>query len=226
MAKLPMNTLVVYCHPHDGSHNYRIREAVIRGLTSAGVAHEVLDLYRDGFAPALMAAEYTSAFITRDKTMTPDVQALQQKVEKAKNLIFIYPVWWYTMPAMLKGFLDRVFTAGFAYRFRRTGRLLNFLGALVSFFPGFRYLVQPYAALGLLRGKRAYIFRTYGGPPAGRRIFGNKPAALEQVVLRFCGITRIRIYELYNLNTSFHTPAAEASFLRQAERVAAKIRNR
>ena len=220
-----MNTLIIYCHPHGESHNRRILGAVERGLAASGTAYEIVDLHASGFEPRLQAVEYERLFIRREAGAEPDVAALQARVREARNLVFIYPVWWYTAPAALKGFLDRVFTAGFAYRFRRLTWLLKAGGTVVSFLPGLRYLVQPLAAQGLLRGRRAYLFRTYGGLPMGRRMFGDTPAFLENAVLRFCGITRIRIHEVYGVNLTTFTPAREARHLRAIERIAAGIRN-
>ena len=220
-----MNTLIIYCHPHGESHNRRILGAVERGLAASGTAYEIVDLQASGFEPRLQAVEYERLFIRREAGAEPDVAALQARVREARNLVFIYPVWWYTVPAALKGFLDRVFTAGFAYRFRRLTWLLKAGGTVVSFLPGLRYLVQPLAAQGLLRGRRAYLFRTYGGLPMGRRMFGDTPAFLENAVLRFCGITRIRIHEVYGVNLTTFTPAREARHLRAIERIAAGIRN-
>ena len=220
-----MNTLIIYCHPHTGSHNRRILEAVERGLAAAGTDYTLVDLYADSFEPRLTRGEYARMFIERATDTDADLAALQERVRGARNLVFIYPVWWYTAPAALKGFLDRVFTAGFAYRFRRLTWFLKTGGAIVSFIPGLRYLVQPMAAQGLLKGRRAYIFRTYGGLPMGRRMFGDTPAFLENAVLRFCGITHIRIREVYGVNLSSFTPAREARHLRAIERIASGIRN-
>ncbi len=220
-----MNTLIVYCHPHGDSHNRRTLDAVISGLKARDTAYEVIDLYATAFEPALKAAEYARMFVERAPGLDPDVRDLQAKVAAARNLVFIYPVWWYGMPALLKGFVDRVFTAGFAYRFRPYTRLIGAAGTVVSFIPGLRYLIQPFAVHGLLKGKRAYLFRSYGGARLGRRMFGNAPAALENVVLRFCGITRITIRELYGVHLPTFTPACEARYLRDAERLAAGISN-
>lgn len=220
-----MNTLIIYCHPHGESHNRRILDVVVRGLKAAGTAHEVVDLYDPPFDPLLKAVEYERLFLARSPVVMEDVKAMQAKVTAARNLVFIYPVWWYTMPAALKGFLDRVFASGFAYRFRTYTRWLGAAGTVVSFIPGVRYLLQPYAVRAQLKGKRAYIFRTYGGARLGRRMFGNTPTALENVVLRFCGITRITVHELYGINLPTFTPAREQRYLRKAERIAAGIRN-
>lgn len=220
-----MNTLVIYCHPDDHSHNHRVLEAVVRGLTAAGTAHEVLDLYRPGFDPCLHAVEYQRMFVSRSPGVDDDVCHLQAQVAAAANLVFVYPVWWYAMPACLKGYIDRVFTPGFAYRFLPYTWWRAIGAKALSRVPGVRYLLQPYAARGLLKGKRAYIFRTYGGPPSGRRLFGNTTTALEQVVLRMCGITDIAIRELYGAHLPGDVVGREQRFLACVERLAQTIRN-
>lgn len=217
-----MSTLVIACHPQADSLNRRLLAAVRRGLEAAGVDHHVIDLYADGFEPCLRAAEYERMFVTRAPGTEADVAAAQARVAAADHLVFIYPVWWYGMPAALKGFVDRVFTAGFAYRFRKLTWFLVAGGTLVSFLPGIRYLVQPFAAKGLLKGKRATIIRTYGGAAMGRRMFGNGPASsLENAVLRFCGITRIRRLEIFGVNLSSFNPVREGRALERAARLVA-----
>ena len=80
-----VSTLVIYCHPDDRSHNHRVLEAVIRGLTAAGAAHEVLDLYQSGFDPRLHAVEYQRMFVTRAPGVDDDVRHLQAQVAAAAN---------------------------------------------------------------------------------------------------------------------------------------------
>ena len=88
-----MNTLIIYCHPHTGSHNRRILEAVERGLAASGTGYTVVDLYADGFEPRLTHDEYARMFISRAPGADADVAALQARVLEARNLVFIYPVW-------------------------------------------------------------------------------------------------------------------------------------
>jgi|694.fasta_scaffold28352_3 NAD(P)H dehydrogenase (quinone) len=220
-----MSTLIIYCHPDDHSHNHRVLGAVKRGLTAAGTAYEVLDLYQSGFDPRLHAVEYQRMFVTRASGVDDDVRHLQAQITAAGNLVFVYPVWWYAMPACLKGYIDRVFTSGFAYRFLPYTWWRAIGAEVLSRVPGVRYLLQPYAARGLLKGKRAYIFRTYGGPSFGRRLFGNTTTALEQVVLRMCGITDIAIRELYGAHLPGDVAGREQRFLACVERIAQTIRN-
>ena len=220
-----MNTLVIYCHPDAGSHNHFVLEAVVRGLKATGTTYEVLDLYQSGFDPRLRAAEYARMFVTPSAPEEDDVVRLQAQVAAAANLVFVYPIWWYAMPACLKGYIDRVFTPGFAYRFRPFGLLQRVGAGVLARLPGVRYLLQPYAAHGLLRDKQAWVFRTYGGPPSGRLLFGNTPRALENVVLRFCGIRNITVCEWYGLHLPGDVAAAERRHLARVAQIAQTIRN-
>lgn len=128
------------------------------------------------------------------------------------------------MPATLKGYMDRVFTNGFAYKFFPTPKWMLLGASILSYIPGLRYLMQPISAQGFLKGKKGIIFRTYGGPSLGRRVFGNSAhKVLEQNILRFCGITDIRVHELYNVDKSKFTPEKEQKYLNQVEVICEKI---
>ncbi len=210
--------LIVYCHPSKTSHNYKILQVVTDELRRKRVDFEVLDLYAMKFDAYFKDVEYRR-MREKIRETEPDVKALQEKITAADRLIFIYPVWWYGMPARLKGFLDRIFTSGFAYRFFSVNRFLLFGANILSFIPGLRYLMQPYCVTPLLKGKKALIFRTYGGPASGKRIFGNTPASLENVVLRFCGITDITIHELFNVDKEVFTESDETTYLKKIEKV-------
>jgi|CXWL01.1.fsa_nt_gi NAD(P)H dehydrogenase (quinone) len=206
-------TLIIFCHPSKNSHNAKILAEVESILKKKKAHYELLDLYEMDFNACLSEAEY-DRMKNRDHTIEPDVLECQEKITAAKTLIFIYPTWWYNMPAKLKGFMDRVFTSGFAYKFFKVPAPLMCCAAILSYIPGIRYLMQTKSVNGLLKGKRALIFRTYGGPAAGKRIFGNTPAVLENVILRFCGITDITIHELFNVDKSSYTQEYEDGYLK------------
>lgn len=210
-----MHILVIYCHPHPKSHNAAILEHVVEEMKKNNVSYDVLDLYKENVQPCITSLEYERMAITKERICEDDVVALQNRVSNATHLVFIYPVWWYNMPAKLKGFLDRVFCPGFAYRFKKRPLYQTIGATIISFLPGIRYIFQPYAALGLLKGKKACIFRTYGGPKFGKRFFGHSIGVLENNVLRFCGITNIRICEAYGIDTSEYTKEKEEIFLRR-----------
>ena len=101
-----MRALVVYCHPVPESFNAAVRDATIRGLTNAGYEIDLLDLYAEGFDPVMSAQD-------RRNYHTPELNRVHvadhlERVKRADALVFVYPTWWYSQPAMLKGWIDRV----------------------------------------------------------------------------------------------------------------------
>lgn len=122
-----MRVLVVYCHPVAESFNAAVRDAVLRGLARAGHEIDLLDLYAENFDPVLSRQE-------RLDYHTPGVNALAvadhlARVKAAEALVVVAPTWWYGPPAMLKGWLDRVFvpfeTFGMPKPFRPLERRLT-----------------------------------------------------------------------------------------------------
>ncbi|RWD85984.1 MAG: NAD(P)H-dependent oxidoreductase [Mesorhizobium sp.] len=123
-----MKVLLVFAHPEPRSLNGALRDVAIRELEAQG--HEVLisDLYADGWKSEVDCADFPSwppeerllpaaaskkAFATN--TLTGDVKAEIDKLLWADTLILQFPLWWYAMPAILKGWVDRVYAYGFAY---------------------------------------------------------------------------------------------------------------
>jgi NAD(P)H dehydrogenase (quinone) len=107
-----MNVLIVYAHPNKNSFNHAILDEVVRGIQDGNHCCQVIDLYKDGFNPILVFNEEKKrSDLLNDK----ETESYRDLVRNANHLIFIYPIWWYGMPAILKGFIDRVFVSGFAY---------------------------------------------------------------------------------------------------------------
>lgn len=108
-----MNALVVYCHPREGSFTSAVRNIVTQKLDEYGADIRLIDLYAKGFEPCLSAAEHETYL------KTPENRALVKgdaaDVEWCDTLIFVYPTWWYGLPASLKGWLDRVFLPDLAF---------------------------------------------------------------------------------------------------------------
>jgi putative NADPH-quinone reductase len=109
-----MRALIVYCHPRPESFTAAIRDTVVERLTAAGAEIRLRDLYKDGFDPSLSAHELENYEDTALNTapVASDVEDLRW----CDTLIFIYPTWWYGLPAMLKGWLDRVLVPGVAFQ--------------------------------------------------------------------------------------------------------------
>ena len=101
-----MRALVVYCHPSGDSFNASIRDLVRARLQDAGAEIRLHDLYAEGFQPVLTRQEWHDYLDPALNTapVARDVEALRW----CDTLIFVYPTWWYGLPAKLKGWLDRV----------------------------------------------------------------------------------------------------------------------
>lgn len=108
-----MRALVVYSHPKEGSFNAAVRDTVLDKLREAGAEVRLIDLYKRGFDPRLTGSELELYEDTTINTagVAEDVADLQW----CDTLIFVYPTWWYGLPAMLKGWLDRVLVPGVAF---------------------------------------------------------------------------------------------------------------
>jgi putative NADPH-quinone reductase len=108
-----MRALVIYCHPRRGSFTEAVRDTVLDKLRAAGAEIRLRDLYAEGFDPVLSAHEHE---IYEDEAINQ--QPVQQHCDDlnwADTLIFVYPTWWYGLPAMIKGWLDRVMVPGVAF---------------------------------------------------------------------------------------------------------------
>jgi NAD(P)H dehydrogenase (quinone) len=101
--------VVILGHPGEKSLCLALAQAYAKGAESAGAQVEFVDL-RDS----------TIAFLADPREcddLYPEIIAMQQKITAADHLAFVYPVWWGSAPALLKGFIDRVFTSGFAFQY-------------------------------------------------------------------------------------------------------------
>ncbi len=117
-----MRALVVYCHPSPESFTAAVRDVVTDRLAAAGAEVQVLDLYAEGFPAALTRAEWESYLDGPGpgSPVAPHIAALNA----ADTLIFVYPTWWYGLPAVLKGWLDRVFVPDVAFRLPEEGDII------------------------------------------------------------------------------------------------------
>jgi NAD(P)H dehydrogenase (quinone) len=124
-----MNVLIVFAHPEPASFSAALKNQAVATLTAAGHSVVVSDLYALGWNPALGPREFEDdranpdfLDLSREQehafangSHAADVRAEQTRVAAADLVLFHFPVWWFGMPAMLKGWVDRVFSRGFAY---------------------------------------------------------------------------------------------------------------
>jgi NAD(P)H dehydrogenase (quinone) len=194
-----MKTLIVHAHPEPRSLNSSLKDLAVTTLEAAG--HEVLvsDLYAMKWKAAVDAEDYgvheadrlsvvlDSGRAFRAGTLTGDVRAEQDKLLWADTVIFQFPLWWYSMPAILKGWVDRVFTYRFAYG----------VGEHSDVKYGERY------GEGTLAGKRALLSVTVGGPQAHYAERGiNGPIddllfPIQHGILYYPGIDALPPFVLY-----------------------------
>jgi NAD(P)H dehydrogenase (quinone) len=108
------HVLVVYCHPIRTSFCGAVLERLTEGLVAAGHTFEVADLHGEGFDPVFLASDYTQF---EGGTLPARILDEQARVDRCDALAFVAPIWWLGLPAMLKGWFDRVWSNGWAYEF-------------------------------------------------------------------------------------------------------------
>lgn len=145
-----MQVVVVLAHPNSDSFSHAIAERATAGLRGAGHDVEVLDLYALGFRAAMSLDEHL-AYHGDLAATDPMVADHGQLVVRADALIFIYPTWWSSMPAILKGWLERVMRPGVAFVFNGKGK------------------VRP----GLNNVRRIVGISTYGSPRSYVRLIND-----------------------------------------------------
>ena len=110
-----MRILVVFAHPLDDSYAAALRDSIVETLKASGHTIDLCELYKEEFDPILSAHERRAYKDTSAnfKAVSDHVQRLRQ----AEGTIFVFPSWWYGMPAILKGYFDRVWLPGVAFEF-------------------------------------------------------------------------------------------------------------
>jgi len=191
-----MRVLVVHAHPVEESFNRALFTTVVETLTAGG--HEVrpLDLYAEGFEPALSDAERRRYDDVGGNT--GGIEDHVAHIQWAEALVFVYPTWWYGLPAMLKGWLDRVWVPGVAFLLPPDGK-----GPIQGGLPNIRWVV------GVSTYGAPWWWTRWVGDPGRRTILrGLKPLCHHRV--------RSRWFALYLMDT-----ASEA----KRERFLARVRH-
>jgi len=107
-----MHVLTVLCHPNPESFSQAVAKRFVAGAESAGHTVELADLYAEGFQPLLTERDLQQF---NGVAMPDDVLREQARIERSDALCLVFPIWWYGPPAMMKGWFDRVWSAGWAY---------------------------------------------------------------------------------------------------------------
>lgn len=104
---------IVFCHPLKQSFNHQILDAVTRALSDEGREYDVINLYGENFNPVLDSTELANE--GKGRNADPQALAYAEALQKSEQVVFIFPIWWGSMPALLKGFFDKTFIKGMVY---------------------------------------------------------------------------------------------------------------
>ena len=159
-----MRTLIIYASPNKTGHCAQIQSEIRQRFDSEARPYEVLDLCSIKYDPVLQEDEL---YTIGNRTISNQNLKIQAMIKESRHIIFIYPVWWGSMPAILKGFFDRILTPGFAYQFSPQG-----------------------IPQGLLKDKKVVVFMTSGSASAVTLLFNQKrsSALIRDDILKFCGM--------------------------------------
>ncbi|MGL5261894.1 MAG: NAD(P)H-dependent oxidoreductase [Bacteroides sp.] len=106
---------ILFAHPWHGSYNKALLDAISTELDQQGKAYQVIDLHQDQFNPVLTESEL--ALYSQGKYSDPLVGKYQEILKQAEQVIFLFPIWWNGMPAILTGFLDKVMLVHFSHNY-------------------------------------------------------------------------------------------------------------
>ena len=188
-----MNVLIVYAHEEPRSFNGAMKNTAIKTFEEMGHQVVVSDLYRMGFKAVgdsedflerkdrhVLVRQVEERYSSSLGTLATDILVEQRKVVDCQLLVFQFPLWWFSMPAILKGWVDRVLTMGFAYD--QDGRWYDHGG---------------------LKGRRAMLSLTTGDPEScfnSRGIHGPMESILwpiQRATLSHCGFTVLPPFVAY-----------------------------
>jgi len=192
-----MRVLVIFAHPLEDSYAAALRNVVAEALSAGGHRIDLCDLYKEAFDPVMSARERGAYRDTANNLEA--VHEHVQRLRQAEGVVFVFPSWWYGMPAILKGYLDRVWLPGIAFEF------------------------GPQAIRPLLTGMRLFgVVTTTGAPEWFTRLYMGNPS--RKVLMRgLARLTAARKAERFWLalhGVDRTTAATRALFI---ERVRARI---
>jgi len=186
-----MHILTLFAHPNRDSLTGAILDRFVAGLGASGQRTvEIADLYREGFDCRFQPEDYAQF---QGAPMPDAIRDEQARVDRADALAFIFPVWWWSFPAVLKGWIDRVFSEGWAYSF------------------------QPGVSRGLLRDRPVQLIGVAGSRESTYRKYGYGEAMRAQIdsgILGYCGLRDVAVELYYDVEQS---PENRARYLDAAE---------
>ncbi len=188
-----MKTLIIYAHPSKESLGAALADAYKNSIQASS---QVKSLYLADMQFDLnLGANYDNR---TEQALEPDIVKAQKLIAWADHLVFAYPIWWGLMPALVKGFFDRVFLPNFAFKYEKA-----------KTFPA-----------QLLKGKTARLLVTADSPSFWYSLVVGRPShiAMRRAILGFCGIKPTRIKTFGPVRSS--SPEQRKKWLEQAAQAA------
>ncbi|AHM67350.1 NADPH-quinone reductase [Paenibacillus polymyxa] len=158
--------LVIQGNPVAGSYGEALAQSYVKGAKAAGAEVRLLQLSALDFNLNLLGGY-------RNKLpLEPDLIQAQESIKWAEHLVFVFPIWWGSLPALMKGFIDRTFMPGFAFKYQKGKPLPD----------------------KLLKGRTARLITTMDGPYWYYRFFQGQPGhrMMKDSTLHLCGVKPVR----------------------------------
>jgi NAD(P)H dehydrogenase (quinone) len=186
--------LIINGHPNPNSFCHALAEAYYKGSHAGGNVVELLHVRDMQFNISL------SHGYSRAAELVPDVKAAQEKIKWANHIVIIHPVWWGSVPALLKGFFDNVLLPGFAFKYKANSPMWD----------------------KLLKGKTGHVIYTSDTPTWLYKYFFSAPSVnqVKNRTLQFCGISPVKVTAIAPIRKS--TDAFREKWLNKIERMAGK----
>lgn len=159
--------VIINGHPHVESFNKGLVDAYYQGAQTTGAEVKIVTLATLAFDPNLRFG------YQKRMELEPDLLQAIKLIRWADHLVWIHPVWWGGLPALLKGFIDRTFLPGITYQYRENSMLWD----------------------KLLKGKTAHIITTLDQPGWYYRLVYGRPSVnqLKKSTLQFCGVGKVEV---------------------------------
>ncbi len=186
-----MRVLVVYCHPVETSYNAALHRVVVDGLRQSGHEVDDCDLYAEGFDP-VMSREERIGYHDAPGNRIP-VAGYVERLLRAEAVVFSFPTWCFGLPAMLKGFFDRVFMPGVAFDLSDPAN------------------VKP----SLTHLKHICGVVTYGRPRLAAWYMGDPPRRIVTRYMRLVAGRQARVSYLAHYHLNVATPTQRERFKRK-----------
>lgn len=167
-----MKTLIIYAHPNPASFTAALRDSIVDAHRELGNEVRVRDLYAMRFDPVFSGPELGAVF--GGQGSFGDAREEQEHLLWADHIVLVYPIWWLDRPAILKGYIDRVFVNGVAFLYEESGP-------------------KP-----LLQGRTAAVYQVAGTPEEVYQATGLSDAierTIRKGLFEFCGINEVQMHQ-------------------------------